>query len=233
MEEISIVNINEYMNYIQANATIGTVYRGVKKSTYNLIPSIGRFNYTPNANQTILQKVLEVEKNSMRLFKVESYRFHKTFNIPEIELLALAQHHGLRTRLLDWTRSALVALYFATEDEDEDFDSAVYLYNNEEKVGFIDGDTAWKINPYVIQENSFFIPLNSTPRISAQQGLFLIFHNPTTELMSDKLKKFIIPKNQKAKIKYELVKLGINKSVLFPDIDGLASFINWVSFNKK
>jgi hypothetical protein len=45
-----------------------------------------------------------------------------------VETYLLAQHHGLLTRLLDWTTNPLAALYFAATGE-PDHDGAMYVIN--------------------------------------------------------------------------------------------------------
>src|SRR4051794_40547072 len=78
------------------------VFRGLARSDYSQVSSLARLQGDYAA----------LERHLLRNFRKYA---HRQAPGPTIwDWLALGQHHGLPTRLLDWTFSPLVALHFAT-----------------------------------------------------------------------------------------------------------------------
>ena len=84
---------------------MAAAFRGVPRADYDLTTSLSRLGGPSR----------ELEDAILRAFR----RYAQRENVPGDSIwnwLALAQHHGLPTRLLDWTYSPYVAMHFATED---------------------------------------------------------------------------------------------------------------------
>jgi hypothetical protein len=222
MQEITLNNFQELHERFQTYDPMYAIFRGVTKSEYQLVPSIGRIKLKRE------QKLNKVEKRMLRTFKERSVLFVESTPKDEWEWLALAQHHGLPTRLLDWTRNSLVALYFAVRKK-HNGDSAVYVLKSSERAI----DTNEFKNPLNMGGLTWrYIPSHVTSRLIAQSGLFTFHPEPLSPYVSNDLDKLIIPADSRKQLKQELYRYGIHEASMFPGLDGLSSHITWMNEEK-
>lgn len=145
MDEFAVNSFQEFDEVITSVFEYGVMYRGLLSFDFSLIPAIGR--YLPLYEQHGFDKdrLLRDERDSLRIFRTEAA--HNLSYQPRTlwQVLAAAQHHGLPTRLMDWTFNPLVALYFAVELP-TDGDAVVYAFEPDENI--IDNDLEEKFDPF-------------------------------------------------------------------------------------
>lgn len=216
-----------------------TWFRGQKDSSFTLQSGL----YRKKLNSA--ESHIGTEKTYYNIFRRMGHLHHEE----EVwNLLYLMQHYGVKTRLLDWTESFSTALYFAYLEWDLKTNCSVYMLSplglNEKVTGkatyYIPGESYEShirdpYNPAFHNHSLALYPFRNNPRIVAQPGMFTIQGIENTSLEQehnrDLLKEGIL---KKIKIKPELIEdvekylklVGINPFTLFPDLDGLAKYIN-------
>jgi hypothetical protein len=100
----------------------GHLFRGHDDAAYPLQTTLDRYGGTRKRH---------AEDFLLRQFRRRMHPYLAPQSIPQSDLvtLALMQHYGVPTRLLDVTRSPYVALYFAVRDTQKDADAAVWAFN--------------------------------------------------------------------------------------------------------
>ena len=191
------------------------LYRGLPNESYSLVTSLKR---------NCKEKQKELEKSILR-------NFTKYAAIEDSELkdsiwrqLIIGQHHGLPTRLLDWSYSPMMALHFATSGEDlanmENNNCVVWSIDINEINGLLPKRYRDKLNERrayqrIINQYSYF---SVVPSQMNDIERFLEKHTTKT-------KKYVIDKKIKWRVRDMLDQMNINERIAYPGLDGLTLWL--------
>lgn len=221
----SVLEIHQFFATVVNVHGIGWWFRGQSNSVWPLVPKAGR---SPH-HLVDLPGSSDVDLIRFEYWRKRAVSYHTVIPDNGWECLALAQHYGLATRLLDWTINPLVGTFFACAD-DLGTDGSVYCYFPR---SIVPDSTPF---PLVTPGIGGIAPRVSGPRMLNQRGVFTL-HNPPTQtikaeeidaghLRVPNLKTLRIPGDLKQSVLEHLEQYGINRSTLFPDLDGLSADVN-------
>ena len=213
-------------------------FRGERDERWPLYSSLSRYLQSFGVHKKAWP---EQEARILRIFKRKAHQF--VDRPPEWEddfqWLALMQHHGAPTRLIDFTWSPYVAAFFALERTVTD--GVVWAMNparvnssRAAKPVRMDPRVRGNFTKYYVKGDHHFIwmgePHTMNQRLIAQSGTFAVpglLDVPLEEVLSDRdqkniLAKFVLTNPVREVGMRELYRMNITFSTLFPDLDGLA-----------
>ncbi|HIF6168830.1 TPA: FRG domain-containing protein [Vibrio parahaemolyticus] len=211
------------------------MFRGHANQEWVLLPTLARINPV-NVSTSYQTGWRGVEKTILDDFMKHAVRFMEKEPKNTLEIMIHAQHHGVPTRLLDWSTNPLKALYFAVENSDYDsVDGIVYTYS----------PSSWLTTSNAYDMTSWnrlvaFHPNLVNDRVAAQEGCFTLFPYAISEeddgpYLTEQaflpqnaqvsMHSVVIPKQAKPMLRKQLEKLGVSDASMFPDLDGVAKKI--------
>lgn len=214
-------------------------YRGHRDSSWRLQPSVLRS-----------KEHREEERAMLARFRQEAAVAGLPYTLDDWGWMVFAQHHELPTRLLDWSQSPLVGLYFACEPANASESTAIEpdgeffvldpnMLNREAGDGdrgsprllceaderlkdYLPGNDSQNVS----KPRAVVAPL-AFDRIRFQSGTFTVsqsslFQDEEKLRDSSALQNFRVPGDKKREIRAELNALGFNEAAIYRDLDRIA-----------
>ena len=244
------IHINSWNEFVSLTSECdGWAFRGLPNADWQLMSSLSRYlrSFVPDTASW-----RQREERALRIFRRKAHNYLPDASVldDDIRCLALMQHHGAPTRLLDFTKSPFVAAFFALNKTA--VSSAVFA---------LDTPTLWSaapaaeptlrgdvIDPRVhgnfgrhFASNSKAIIWVGEPeamdrRLVAQSGTFVVpgvLDQPLDEIIRQYetgtalIKKIVLPPSIRREAMLSLYRMNITHATLFPDLDGLSRSIGY------
>jgi len=197
------------------------LFRGQSDPTWTLTSTFDRMFATQ-----LKAKRLQISSDLLRNFKaaLEAFTIPAEARADDAILLALGQHYGLPTRLLDWTESPYIAAFFA-------YNRTTLWGARDQSIAIWGLDTA---NPIWSEEYGVQIvdvPSFGNQRIRNQAGKFTLAKTPFASLEEyvtahadarTALVKCLLPASDSNRALADLDAMGIHHGVVYPEIEGSA-----------
>jgi len=222
---------NEKTSEVNKGNKADFVFRGQRRDE-PLIPRIARLHLKGTDLGKSEKLMLEDFERQLPFFAEKEPR-------DKWDLLAMAQHHKLPTRLLDWTYSALAALWFCVEkgparkENGDALNGVVWVFKTRVE-DFITPEEGSSGTPFNQKRTRIFRPRFVSRRIMAQAGLFTCHHLKSSgefvplernKNYKKRLTKIEIAAPAFSRIREQLDGAGVSILSLFPDLEGLAQHL--------
>lgn len=227
----------------------GWAFRGELDARWPLVSSLARRLIQVRVPRELWR---EREERAIRVFRRKAHVYLPDRSVLQdtLRCLAMMQHHGAPTRLLDFTKSPYVAAFFALERADGD--AAVYALNTArlQHLGprFDPHLTRDVIDPRLPgQFERLFVgnvhpllwfgePAEMDRRLVAQSGLLVmpgLLDCPLDQLLAEYdsdeplIEKVVLGPELRRAAMHALYRMNITQATLFPDLEGLARSIGY------